>query len=269
MARALFATTLLGVALVLAPTATAGTEANPEIVDHAGNVVYSEYYTGSQDHEYLDLLGMWWAYDAATDRLDFHLKGVDFEAFSGSTAPDLKAQCWLNMNLLVMDGSESIHFRWSQYTYGGEFFSDVNLSRMPQPAIPLQHEFTRGFSAPGYMTWSVSRELLLLYGETLSSPQASCIEEYFPAGVDPSQTVAGTVKIFGSSPIANRNPTIRGEVTLNLTDLAPQGVEFEGAGKARALKAGRAAGGDESTPTIGTVLLLAILSLVAFGRRRS
>lgn len=254
---------------MLIPTSAAGTEANPEIVDHAGNVVYNEFYPGSQDHDYLDLLGMWWAYDVVTDRIEFHLKGVDFDAFSGSTAPDVKAQCWLNVNLIVMDGSDSLSFRWSQYTYGGEFFSDVNLSRAPQPAIPLEHEFTRGFTAPGYMTWSVSRELLLLYGETLSAPHASCIEEYFPAGVDPSQTVAGTVKIFGSSPMANRNPTIRGEAMLNLTDLVPSEGDHEGVGKARSLKAGRAASGDANTPTLGTGLLVASLFLVAFVRRRT
>ncbi|HEX9815400.1 MAG TPA: hypothetical protein VGB18_00350, partial [Candidatus Thermoplasmatota archaeon] len=189
----------------------------------------------------------------------------------GSTAPDVKAQCWLGMDLAFPDKTNRISMRWAQYTYGGEFFSDVNVSQMPQPGIPLQHDFIRGFNAPGYMTWSVGRQLLLRYGETLTAPETSCIEEYFPGGIDPSQTVAGTIKIFGSSPVSNRNPILSSEATLNLTSLTPtDAVDDDGLPKGtRSAAIGDDAASENGTPTIGGVLILAVLALSAFLRRRN
>ena len=257
-------------ATLLVPIGAAGTEQEPEMIDHPGNVIYHEYYPGSQDHAYLDVLGMWWTHDAAADRVSFHLKGVDFEDFSGGTPPDVKVQCWVAMEIAFPDKVTRLGLRWSQYTYGGAFVSDVNITQAPQPSVPLAHEMTKQFGAPGYMIWSVDRQLLLRYGDKIAAPQATCMEEYFPAGIDPSQTVAGTVKIVSSSPVANRNPTLESEAVLDLTTLVRTSlsdVDEQLAGKG-GMRGAEASSGKGSTPSVGPLALIGILLLVMILRRR-
>jgi hypothetical protein len=270
MVRSGLVAALLFAVALLVPNVVAGTEAEPEIIDREGNVIYDENYPGSQDHDYLDLLGMWWTYDPASDAVSFHLKGVDFSTYAGTTGPDVKAKCWLAVQLVAGDRVEQLGARWSQYTYGGEFFSDVNVSRAPDPAVPLEHQLTRGFEAPGYLTWTIGRQLLLRYGDVLKAPATACVEEYFPAGVDPSQTVAGTVKIFGASPITNRNPNLRGEATLNLSALAPtEAVESSDLPTAAAVNGATSDVGGERSPNVGSLGLVMLVAGAAFLRRRS
>lgn len=182
---------LLGSLVFFSATAVAadGTEDRPELMDPEADVEYYAGYVGPQNHDYLDVLAGWFAYENETDSLLLTFKLRDATRLSEQTN-DWYLSCIFYADVTAAGEARGfINATWKKDP-GAPLTGGVSFRHADRDfaAVHLTGEVFATFTAPGYVLFRVPRTELLQFGDELGNLAGSCAEVYAPAGAIPILT---------------------------------------------------------------------------------
>lgn len=266
-----------GLAVVLLPAAQAqsgwilGTEADPEIIDAAGNVEYSPLYAGSRDHDYLDILKAWLAHDPVADNLTLTLQVQD-AAMLEKPNPEYPAYCsfagevWAEEELrgqLSFSASFYASLAGPSYTEHAVAWRPHRDGAFAADPVPLRHEFQATFREPGHYFWSADRATIANFGDELRTMSAYCGETYQPGGVPTIYTTYSNHNSASSSAVYSFRDLRR----VVGPDGRPDDLDSLNSQLPPVQTSGSAAP-DEASPALGVALVAVVLAGAAVAWRR-
>lgn len=172
----------------LVPSAQAqllfGDEEVPELPDGVDDVAYDPLYVGDMNHAYIDFAAAWFAYDEMTDEIEFTMKTASGNL---AAAPDgWNVICGAGGN--VTAGGETmgeLRYIWSIDSNESEPHGFVTFRSTQQQAVGVgegnpgvKSTFSADLQDAGYFRFRVARSALLILGDGIETPNASCAE-YF------------------------------------------------------------------------------------------
>jgi hypothetical protein len=167
-------------AILVTPTAAAGTEEDPEVLDPAGDVVYSAMDV-TRSSTYLDSLALWIEYDAVNDMIVMYWKTADSRRLE-QPVDDSGINCYARGNMTV-EGTitGTLTFQWANTNTAGTLFGVMRFTREGD-ALPTEagrnvpYTFEPTFAQPGLFKWRVERARLQNLGEDYGPLEVSCGE---------------------------------------------------------------------------------------------
>jgi hypothetical protein len=178
------------VATFLLPTIAAqplllGTEELPEL-PASGPPQYATTYTGPKDHDYLQILAGWFAFDDAADEITWTLKVPDGKAYA-SPPEDYLLRCLVEAN--ITRGEERVGFLSIDWVHNGDRAdSRVTFSRAQgvsggptqYTSEDVAHRFDARLGSPAYLEYRILRPDLLAFGDEIRDFVGHCEEFYYP-----------------------------------------------------------------------------------------
>jgi hypothetical protein len=250
----LFVVVLFAAAAIPLAGGVTGTEANPELVDPAGDVNYD--IPPDEPHDYMDILAAWFEYDGSSDRVSTIVKVADVEALNPPpTDWKLTFAMYVGIDL---DGEDqgNVAYTWESDPATGNIQAEVFVQRqVGGEDVPISHVFTG--PDEGTIRFSVGRQALLDFGDAFVDQAIVYEESYLVGSVNP-----GNVK---------NSDRASGDGIFNLFELAPTGSppvdeldQPEGNGTDEATDEPR-----ESTPAPGIVGVVLAATISGWVARRN
>jgi hypothetical protein len=222
----------------VARAADAGTYAEPEITDPAGDASHNDFYTGKGSVDSFDLLRSWIAYDAASDAVDFTMHLVDASEWARADDADTlwcRETITLEVENKVMG---ELSFGWRRDAGSKAIYGYASFLRAgAEDALRIPSTNRTLLERPGNLTLSIQRAALAAHGQTLGHVEAVC--ELMSPLVAPQ-----TGLLVGSADLANASIAfdLGGPSTTTLSqdeDQLPKGGEDASAAAVNATSAPR------------------------------
>lgn len=261
-AKRLLGTAALALAALTPQAGAQASEAEPLISDPAGDVQYDALYSGTRDHDYLDLLAVWVSYDAQADDVVVAMKTTDYGPLDVPPR-EWGVTCFLRSTARLDGGDRGIlQFRFTSVGHTDRIETAANYTETAQRSVPLSHRHRFVYESPGYFYMQVSRQLLLRYADELASLDAQCTELFIPAGFvyPPSGTASGAT-------LRNYDPAEASGHSLDLRQYQPAFPEAAGAAEPIDNATADSTSAGKGTPGLAPYLVVVVLGAVALGRR--
>lgn len=242
--------------VTLAFAGSLGTEKDPEVSDQSDDVEYHPVYD-DLDHRYLDFLAAWFSYDATLDEINITLKNADL------TGLENPPNGWRITCALMADGGHDgaytgiLRASWSKRPYRDTVYTHVAFTDTYGRGQDVSYKASTNFSKPGYVSFSIPRDNLLLLLSEIVNLEFECVEQ--------EVTQDGVVSPFQNRDVADS------AATYSVVELRPENGEVGGhaggvGGSNQTVFTGEATPGLLPLAVLGG--LLAVISVLQFQQGR-